>query len=804
MPPPAPPSSVPLSLARRVQALVITFGAAAGLAACGGGGTEDTLQAAAAAATASTSAAGTAVSALQASWPVQPTYHLAPVLLDEPAQVEAGAQAAAGHRPPHRQSIPSDQAGLNTRGLTAQDIAAAQRRRALASRSAADGSPVGPAAGHGSTATYSPAQIRAAYGLPELPASFGNLTAEQAARFGAGQTIYVIAAHHDPQIVAELNAFNSRFGLPACETRTIAATATLPLATPTATAGCQFSVVYSTVNGTLATRAPAYNASWATEIALDVQWAHAIAPMARIVLIEAAQPMSNHLTGAVKLANAMGPGVVSMSFGASELDGGAYSATLWNPVFSGRGMTYLAATGDWGSDVFWPAASPHVLAIGGTRLSWDGSSARSETGWSTTGGGISAYTAVPSYQASGLPGVGALERRGVADVAFNADPETGQYTAVMSPGSSAVSWVSAGGTSLSTPQWAGLLAVANARRSLAGKAVLGLPHDVLYRQIGAVPGLYASTLSDITSGSNGSCMLCTAREGYDVLTGLGTPNAAPLLDTLTRATSSSNVVVKPTTAPLLPSPNVVGKVGNALTFEMGAVAANPVTYTMTGAPAGMTLSAAGRVTWPRPVFGNHTVKVTAKDSRTGLTGSGTATVGIAGNPPVVTAATVSGREGTALSYKAVVKSDNPVTWTASGAPAGLAVSAAGVLTWARPTPGSHALTLTATDSRHRLAGSATVKLNIAKLPKPPVVHVTPVTGQVGRPLSALVSVSNPDANGLRVTVAGAPAGLRVAVDSSGITLTWASPVRGRWTLGVIATNGANLTARASIPLTINP
>ncbi len=62
-------------------------------------------------------------------------------------------------------------------------------------------------------------------------------------------------------------------------------------------------------------------------------------------------------------------------------------------------------------------------------------------------GGISAYTAVPSYQASGLPGVGALERRGVADVAFNADPETGQYTAVRSPGSSAVSWVSAGGTS---------------------------------------------------------------------------------------------------------------------------------------------------------------------------------------------------------------------------------------------------------------------------------------------------------------------------------------------------------------------
>lgn len=738
------------------------------------------------------------------SWALQPSYHLAPVLLDEPPDEDSQQPGASARRAAHSQHIPAELAGLPTRGLTAQAITEQQRRRALGAGSARESAAVKPAADSGSTITYTPAQIRAAYGLPELPASINGLNAAQAARFGAGQTIYIIAAHHDPQIVAELAAFNSKFGLPGCETQTIAATATLPLMTPTATAGCSFSVVYSSPAGGMTTRAPAYNASWATEIALDVQWAHAIAPMARIVLIEAAQPLSDHLAGAVKLANAMGPGVVSMSFGANETSGAAYSAAVWNPVFNGRGMSYLAATGDWGSEVSWPAVAPHVLAVGGTRLNWSGGGSRSEVGWSSTGGGISAYTATPAYQLSGLPGVGSLQRRGVADVAMNADPATGQYTAVLAPGSRTVSWVSAGGTSLSTPQWAGLLAVANALRSLSGQAVLGLPHDALYRQIGGVPGLYAATLTDITSGSNGSCALCTAREGYDVLTGLGTPNGTALLDALARTSSSSGVVVKPTTHPVLPSPQVQGRVGTALTFDMAAVAVHPVTYSLSGAPAGMSIAGTGKVSWAKPVFGSHSVKVTAKDSRSGLIGSGTATIHISGNPPVVTAVTLSGKEGTAVSRKVAVKSDNPVTWSVGGAPAGLSVSATGVLSWPKPTPGSYTLTVTATDSRTRLSGSAVVTLDIAKLPRPPVIQPGSLTGRVGVALVASVPISNPDANGLRLNVTGMPAGLRIALDPSGLTLSWANPVKGRWTLAVTATNGSNLSARASIPVTINP
>lgn len=172
--------------------------------------------------------------------------------------------------------------------------------------------------------------------------------------------------------MAELTAFNQRFGLPACTNRVIASTASLPLAKPAA-AACEFSQVYSTAAGGMSASAPAYDAGWATEIALDVQWAHAIAPLARIVLIEAPDATINSLLGGIKLANAMGPGVVSMSFGATE---GSYTASV-DAAFTGAGMSYLAATGDSGAAVSWPAVSPNVLAISGTSLSYGGSGPRS-------------------------------------------------------------------------------------------------------------------------------------------------------------------------------------------------------------------------------------------------------------------------------------------------------------------------------------------------------------------------------------------------------------------------------------------
>jgi len=263
----------------------------------------------------------------------------------------------------------------------------------------------------------------------------------------------------------------------------------------------------------------------------------------------------------------MGPGVVSMSFGAGE---GSWTTSV-DATFAHAGMTYLAATGDAGTEVCWPAVSTNVVAVGGTSLTYSGTAARAEAAWSGTGGGISQYVATPSYQTNAVPGIGALAHRAVPDVAFNADPGTGQYVAISPSGSTSVSWMSIGGTSLSTPQWAGLTAVANAVRAASGKAALGAPHSLLYGQIGAVPGTYASAFLDVTTGSDGSCSTCSAQVGYDAVTGLGTPNATALLAVLTGTGAS---------APVVSAGAVAGKVGTALSYAVSVSSPDAVTYTL--------------------------------------------------------------------------------------------------------------------------------------------------------------------------------------------------------------------------------
>jgi hypothetical protein len=131
------------------------------------------------------------------------------------------------------------------------------------------------------------------------------------------------------------------------------------------------------------------------------------------------------LTSAVQLANQMGPGVVSQSFGSAE---GGWTSSF-DATFSVANMTYLAATGDAGAEVDWPAVSSHVLAVSGTSLTYSGTGSRTETVWSGTGGGVSAYVPKPTYQALAVPGINASGYRGVSDVTFNADPNTGQYLA---------------------------------------------------------------------------------------------------------------------------------------------------------------------------------------------------------------------------------------------------------------------------------------------------------------------------------------------------------------------------------------
>jgi subtilase family serine protease len=571
--------------------------AAAALSACGGGNDNATSATAQASDTPATASLSAQLDDPAAGAAAQPGFHAAAAELDDPDNAAT----------PHRALATP---GLSTKGLTLDVLDAAVRRRALA------GSEAAPLATTTVVTTYTPAQIRAAYGLPALTAA--------AAQLGAGQTIYIVNAKHDPNIAAELAAFNSKFGLPSCTTRTLAASATLPLAAASSS-GCELVIAYSTTAGALTATAPAYDSGWATEIALDVQWAHAIAPLARIVLIEAPDASVGSLSNAVALANKMGAGVVSMSFGAAE---GSWTSA-YDHVFATAGMSYLAATGDDGTQVLWPSVSSRVLAVGGTTLTYSGSGTRSETTWSGTGGGTSAYVALPSYQSGSI---GGYARRAVADVAFNADPNSGQYVALIAPGTTTTRWISAGGTSLATPQWAGLVAIANALRATTGKSALGQAHAALYQQIGAVPATYAAAFKDVTTGSHGSCTTCAAVTGYDTPTGWGTPNAGALLTSLGAATSGTTTA-STTTAPRLTTSRLSGVAGQALSASIGysAPSSSSLSISIGGIPSGMTFSAASgaiAVSWAKPVTGNYTLTITLKDNL-GQTSTGSVAVSIA-------------------------------------------------------------------------------------------------------------------------------------------------------------------------------
>jgi hypothetical protein len=371
--------------------------------------------------------------------------------------------------------------------------------------------------------------------------------------------------------------------------------------------------------------------------------------------------------------------------------------------------------------------------------------------------------------------MGSTARRTVADVAMNADPSSGQYTAVIAQGSSTVQWSSIGGTSLATPQWAGLVAVANAMRARTAKAALGAPHAMLYGQVGAVPGTYAIAFTDIVKGSHGTCGSCSTRTGYDQLTGLGTPNAASLLSTL------SGIAAAPV-APVVTSAAIGGDAGVALSFTANVSAVNPVACTLSGAPSGM-VAAVGScaISWPAPVAGSYAVTIAAKDSKTGLSGQGLYTVTIvAAKPPVLTAAIVNGTVGKALSYTVGVTAAHSVVYTLLNAPSGLTINSAGVLAWAAPVVGNYNVNVVAKDSFNGLTGQAVFNVKISAQAAPTVAGGS-ITGKVGTALSFAVAATAP--NAVSYSLSGAPAGM--AIGAAGL-VTWASPVAGSYSVTAIA------------------
>ena len=277
-----------------------------------------------------------------------------------------------------------------------------------------------------------------------------------------------------------------------------------------------------------------------------MEWAHAIAPAANIVLVEAASSNLNSLFSAVSYASKLpGVGVVSMSWGTQEFWGEQQYDSIFTTPAGHTGVTYVASSGDSGAwyGPMYPSVSPNVLAVGGTSLTLNSNgSYGSETGWSGSTGGFSgtdmgfwSYEAAPSYQVAAQASVGLnYGVRTTPDVSFNADPNTGVavYDSVSYSGQSG--WFEVGGTSAAAPAWAGLVAITDQGLATGGKGTLTTTQTLtdLY-------SLPSSDFNDITSGFNGY----SATPGYDLVTGLGTPKSNLLVAGLLSANGVSSKVV---------------------------------------------------------------------------------------------------------------------------------------------------------------------------------------------------------------------------------------------------------------------
>jgi len=334
----------------------------------------------------------------------------------------------------------------------------------------------------------SPAQTRHFYGF------------DQVSNGGAGQTIAIVDAYDDPTIESDLAVFSRQFGLPSC----------------TSSNGCFTKLPASG-------KTPRTDAGWALETSLDVEWAHAIAPAANILLIEAASSRFTDLIQAVDVAVANGASAVSMSFGGGEFSG----QTMYDSHFKADGVTFTASSGDSGSGPEYPAASPYVVGVGGTTLQTDSfGTYLGETACSGSGGGESSVEAEPSYQSDF--GIDSNGSRGIPDVAYDADPSTGFSVYDSTRYQGQAGWFKVGGTSAGAPQWAAAFAIVNSLRASAGKAAISGAHYALYDSSG-----YSSNFNDITDGSHGNCgNVCNAGSGDDLVTGLGSPKISDLIKAL--------------------------------------------------------------------------------------------------------------------------------------------------------------------------------------------------------------------------------------------------------------------------------
>jgi len=386
---------------------------------------------------------------------------------------------------------------------------------------------------------YTPAYIWSAYNI--LPVLVGG-------NLGQGQTIVIVDAFGSPTAAQDLQTFHATFfgGLPAPDFEVVC-----PMGCP----------AFNPRN------MPQDQFGWSIETSLDVQWAHAIAPLAKIKLIVAPDPHGNSINNAVAYAVAHYPGsILSQSFGTAEagIHGNNSQVRQAHQNYVAavqQRITVLASSGDLGAtngsfpiaNASFPASDPNVTAVGGTQglplgnlVTLAGSctppatTACTPTGYGAEqvwneawlqiagGGALSALFGTPDYQA----GLG-VNSRAVPDVAYNAAVDGGVLVFYSALGPDAAGFYVVGGTSAGSPQWAGIFALANTARAGSSKAPLGFANPSLYA-IAKGPN-HALNFHDITVGDNvldGTTVGFPATAGYDLATGWGTPNVANLVATL--------------------------------------------------------------------------------------------------------------------------------------------------------------------------------------------------------------------------------------------------------------------------------
>jgi kumamolisin len=336
-----------------------------------------------------------------------------------------------------------------------------------------------------------PASIACIYRLVPHPKHGCNPNVTTANPTGGSGAIAIVDAFDTPNATADLAAFSAQFGLPPAD----------------------FTVVYA--SGTPPALDP--SGGWELEASLDIEWAHAMAPNAKIFLVEATTNSFANLFQAVAVASNLvatnGGGEVSMSWGSGEFTIETNSAH--DGVFTTPGVVYIASSGD-SPRTSWPGVSPNVVSAGGTTLSRDLNTGDFvlENTWQDSGGGPSRYEPRPHFQDGIANIVG--NSRGTPDFSFDANPSTGVWVLDTNlfqgaPGG----WFVVGGTSVSAPSLAGIInAAGKFASSSQGENAIIYGHLFSDRD----------DFRDITYGTCGTYMGRFAVRGWDFCTGVGSDN----------------------------------------------------------------------------------------------------------------------------------------------------------------------------------------------------------------------------------------------------------------------------------------